>query len=407
MDLFRKIWTKNFLKAKEPIEKFSEDIGGLKGEFSWIKYKNGQKVDSFTYHNAITELSKSTVIRLLSQGTSAWNGVIDPTQYKISKMRFGNAPYDDYNNADELKLHYYDLSESVNRNNLTNPTAAEYSPAGGRYLDGGNSTPSGVINSGFNSSLSLTKDSTFFDNWGPNGLIIINITSAAFSTTENPVKLSEKRPPSHKTFLVELLDITDTTIASLGFNTIYSRDTTGNLPTNINIGSNYLSSSASDHKLYYDYTAGIWKIQFKLGTGSISTVKKVRISFKTGLYNIANSIVPKTGYNAGSGEAVDRFPLSSGIDYYSISNLSYYDSIGSSFVDDYKVTFSVPMAQIEGNGSSGSPVYYTEAFLFNARDDLFSIIRFPYPSRQGISSVGFSKDSTVAYFISWTIKSLT
>jgi hypothetical protein len=405
MNLFKKIWTKNFLKAKEPIDKFSEDIGGLKGEFSWIKYKDGKKIDNFTYHNDITDLSKSTVIRLLSQGTSSWNGLIDPTQYKISKMRFGNAPWNDHNS--DLPLCYYDLSESVYRDNLTNPTNAEYSPAGGRYLEGSNSTPTGVINSGSNSQISLTKQPSDFSNWGQNALIGINITSNFFSTPGNTIQLIEKRPPSHKTLLIELLSVSGSVLASLTFNSIYSRDTDGNEPTSINMGSNYLFSS--DHKLYYDYTASIWKIQFKLGSGVISNITSVRISFKTGAYNIANSIVPKIGYNLGSGTAINRFPLSGGIDYYSISNLAYSDSVASSFVDDYKVTFSIPMAQSEGNGvfsGIGTPVLYTEAFLFNARDDLFSIIRFPPEITQGISKVGFSKDSTVAYFISWTIKSI-
>jgi hypothetical protein len=404
MNLFKKIWTKNFLKAKEPIDKFSEDIGGLRGEFSWIKYKDGKKIDTFTYHNDITDLSKSTVIRLLSQGTSAWNGLIDPTQYKISKMRFGNAPWGNHNS--DLSLCYYDLSESVYRNNLTNPANAEYSPAGGRYLEGSSSTPTGVINSGSNSSISLTKDSDYWSNWGQNALIIVNITSNFFSTPGNTIQLIEKRPPSHKTLLVELLNISGTVIASLTFNSIYSRDTDGNEPTGINTGSDYLFSSG--HKLYYDYTTSTWKIQFKLGGGVISNATSVRISFKTGAYNIVNSIVPKVGYNLGSGTATDRFPLSGGIDYYSISNLAYSDSVGSSSVDDYKVTFSIPMAQSEGNGVSGigSPVLYTEAFLFNAKDDLFSIIRFPPEITQGISKFGFSKNNEVAYFISWTIKSI-
>lgn len=401
MNLFKKIWTKNFLKGKESLDKFSEDIGGLKGEFSWIKYRNGSPIENFTYHNEITNLSKSTVIRLLAQGTSIWNGTIDPTQYKISRIRFGNAPYANHNS--DLVLSYYDLNEAVFRNNLTNSTNV-YSPAGGRYVDGSGSTPAGVINSDSKSSVSKNFPSANFTNWGANAIVVINITSTNFSSTGNVLTLIEKRPPSHKTLLVELLDSSNATVASLSFNSVYSRDTVGNAPTSILPGNSYLSPDSANHKLYYDYSSSTWKIQFKLGIGNASAISNVRVSFKTGSYNVVNSIVPKFGYNSGSGEANERFPVSSGIDFYSVSNYTYNDSIGASFVDDYSATFSITMAQSEGNGSSGLPVYYTEAFLSNTRDDLFSIVRFPYPS--ATTPKGFQKDNTVSYLISWTIKSI-
>jgi len=400
MNLFRKIWTKNFLKGKEPLDKFSEDIGGLKGEFSWIKYRNGQPIDNFTYHNEIVNLSKSTVIRLLAQGTSIWNGTIDPTQYKISRMRFGNAPFNNHNT--DLILSYYDLNEAIHRNNLTNSTT--FSPAGGRYVEGSGNTPTGVINSDSKSSISKTFSAASFTNWGPNGVIIINITSDNFSSTGNIITLVEKRPPSHKTLLVELLNSSNAVVGQLVFNSVYSRDTVGNKPTSIVTGANFLSSDDINHKIYYDYSSSTWKIQFKLGIGNLSNVTNVRISFRTGVHNIVNSVVPKFGYNSGSGEANERFPISSGIDFYSVSNSIYNDSIGASFVDDYSATFSITMAQSEGNGSANLPVYYTEAFLFNTRDDLFSIVRFPYPSNS--TPKGFEKDSTVSYLISWTIKSI-
>ena len=399
MNLFKKIWTKNFLKGKEPLDKFSEDLGGLKGEFSWIKYHNGTEVDKFTYHNEITNLSKSTVIRLLAQGTSIWNGEIDPTQYRISKIRFGNAPI--ANHSTDLTLSYYDLNEAVFRNNLTNSTS--FSPAGGRYVDGSGNTPTGVINSDSKSSVSKNFPSANFTNWGSNAVVIINITSDNFSATGNVLSLIEKRPPSHKTLLVELLNSSNAVIGSLTFNSIYKRYSSGNNPNSIVAGTNLLSTDPINHKLYYDYSSSTWKIQFKLGIGNVSSITNVRVSFKTGSYNIVNSIVPKFGYNAGSGTANERFPISSGIDFYSVSNYIYNDS-DTSFVDDYSATFSITMAQSEGNGSSGLPIYYTEAFLFNNRDDLFSIIRFPYPSNS--TPRGFEKDNTVSYLISWTIKSI-
>jgi hypothetical protein len=64
------------------------------------------------------------------------------------------------------------------------------------------------------------------------------------------------------------------------------------------------------------------------------------------------------------------------------------------------------MSQTQGNGSSGLPVHYTEAFLFNGEDDLFSIIRFPYFNGITTSPKGFSKSDQFSYLISWTIKSI-
>jgi hypothetical protein len=409
MNLFKKIWSKNFLKAKEPIDKFAEDIGGLRGDFSWIKYYKGQKVDSFTYHNDITNLSKSTIIRLLAQGTSNWRGAIVPTNYKITKMRFGNAPYThgsfDYNNTNELPLCYYDLSEIVYRPNLTNSNT-DYSPAGGRYTTTSGNTPAGAISLDSDSDVSKTFARTFFTNWTAGGLITLNITPNNFSTSGNTINFNQTRPPSHKTLLVELLNSTNTVVGSLLFDSIYTRNSSGNNPTDIVTGTQFLSSTDTDHKLVYDYSGGVWRLQFKLGSGVVTNIVNVRISFKIGLYNIVNSIVPTLGLNTGSaGTAIDRFPDSSGIDYYPITSLTYNDS-DTSFIDDYSATFSIVMAQNQGNGLSGLKVNYTEAFLFNESNDLFSIIRFPYPAIEGETKVGFEKTSDLSYLISWTIKSI-
>jgi hypothetical protein len=409
MNLFKKIWNKNFIKGKEPIDKFSEDIGGLAGEFKWIKYQNGVQVDTFSFHNEITSLSKSTVIRLLAQGTSSWRGTIDPTQYKISRMRFGNAPYTSNNFAygTDLGLYYYDLLEPVYRPNLT--SSSSYSPAGGRFPLATPGAPAGStgpinINSASNVSSGPILASTYGNTWTANKVIPIAITSNIFGSAI----VDSDRPPSHKKLLVEFLNSTGNVIASLNFNTIYSRDTNGNLPI-VNSGSSYLNSSANAHKIYYNYptgadTKGYWTVQFTLGTGTVSNITSFRITFPSGYYNMVNSVVPKTGYNFGTGVAATRFPLSSGIDYYSTVSAVYNNSTGSSFIDDYSATFSVTMAQNEGNGSSGLNVYYTEAFLFNSRDDLFSIIRFPFPSDS--TPKGFEKNAASSYLISWTIKSI-
>jgi hypothetical protein len=410
MNLFKKIWNKNFLKGKEPIDKFSEDIGGLAGEFKWIKYRNGVPIDSFSFHNEITNLSKSTVIRLLGQGTSAWRGTIDPTQYKISRMRFGNAPYTHNSFAynTDLNLYYYDLTESVFRPNLT--ASSSYSSAGGRYTLGTPEAPTGasgpILSDSASSVVKTINRTTEYTNWVNGKIVPISITEDNFDTG---VSFDQQRPPSHKTLLVEFLNSSGNVIASLNFNTVYSRDTTGNFPI-VNSGNdNYLNNTSTNHKLYYSYptgteTQGSWILQFMLGSGSVNNIINIRISFKVGYYNMVNSVVPKTGYNFGTGVAAARFPLSSGIDYYSTVSPVYNNSTVSSFIDDYSVTFSITMAQNEGNGSANLLVYYTEAFLFNSRDDLFSIIRFPFPSES--TPKGFEKNTSSSYLISWTIKSI-
>lgn len=325
-------------------------------------------------------------------------------------MRFGNAPYTSgsFSYNTDLNLYYYDLTESVYRPNLTNP--GDYSPAGGRFFIGNPSAPAGstgpILSDSLSTVVKTINRTTEYTSWTNDKVVPISITEDNFNSG---VVFDQERPPSHKTLLVEFLNSGGTVIASLNFNTVYSRDTDGNNPV-IVTGNNYLNNTPANHKLYYSYptgtaTKGYWILQFMLGSGVVSDIINIRISFKVGYYNMVNSVVPKTGYNFGSGTAAARFPLSSGVDYYSTITPVYNNSQGSSFIDDYSATFSITMAQNEGNGSSGSPVYYTEAFLFNSVNDLFSIIRFPYPSET--TPVGFEKNNQLSYLISWTIKSIT
>ena len=418
MNLFKKIWTKNFLKAKEPIDKFADDIGGLNGQFSWIKYRNGEKIEQYSQPNTITNLSKSTVIRLLAQGNSSyWRGQIDPTQYSISRMRFGNAPYADHNDIDNLKLHYYDISERCYRDNATE--SFEFSSAGGRYPVGGNSVTAitGRIpfQEGSDVSIPIVRNPTNFPNWSANANIDLSINAALLGSDYDDY--NQENPPSHKTLKVELLNSSLAIIGTVEYVRVYSRysvNDVGNIATTVtNITPNLLSTDINNHNLKYESPIGTqdgyWRIRFKLGAGQIETVTRVRISFKIGAYNIINSIVPKIGYNYGIGiTQTDRYPLGVGSnrDYYDTVTPIYRDSIAGSFIDDYSATFSITMTQTEGNGITNLPVYYTEAFLFNSKDDLFSIIRFPYDPQINTPPKGFSKNSETSYLISWTIKSI-
>jgi hypothetical protein len=418
MNLFKKIWTKNFLKAKEPIDKFSDDIGGINGQFSWIKYQNGQKVDQYVQQNQITNLSKSTVIRLLAQGSNSyWRGQIDPSQYSISRIRFGNAPYANHN--DDLNLCYYNISEISNRNNSTSGSEGEFSPAGGRFRTGSaDPSISGPIPSQNFSSVSVSKvrNNTNFPTWTAGSNIDLSINPGLLGN--NYDDYVTENPPSHKTLNIELLNSSNIVLARINYGTIYSRysnNDVGNVSSTIDVNSsNVVSATPTHHDLKYESPVGtdkgFWRVRFKLGSGSINDVATVKINFKIGSFNIINSIVPKTGYNKGIGKTqATRYPLGTGSnrDYYDTVAPIYSDSISGSFIDDYSATFSITMTQTEGNGSANLPVYYTEAFLFNSKDDLFSIIRFPYPApTPSIGKLGFEKDSTLSYLISWTIKSI-
>jgi hypothetical protein len=124
--------------------------------------------------------------------------------------------------------------------------------------------------------------------------------------------------------------------------------------------------------------------------------------------------VPRTGVNSGSPS--NRFTSE---DYYSMVS-SVYDSSPTDFIDDYSVIFSSIMNVDQGNGQAGNnlPVIYTEAYLFNDLDDLFSSITYPlFPigvdneyNSSNITDLNasraFIKTSNDAYLFQWTIKAL-
>jgi hypothetical protein len=407
MNLFQKIWNKNFLKGKTSPEKLSEDLGGLQGTFSYISYKNGKQIDAHSFSNALTDLSKSTTIRLLAQGTTPWKGTIVPANYKISKMRFGNAEYSNEKNAD-LGLHYYKPSEISARGNSTeNSSGYPYSPAGGRYLSSSSEIYKGPILADSQSNPLSSFSVSSFTNWSIGSNITIEFNNANF-----PAIVDKTVSPSHRSLYVQLFTTAspNTPTATLQFSNIYTRAPGGSASTSIANGNElYFNASTSAHFIYYDFSTNSWKLTFRLGTSLlINNITSFKVGFSIGKYNIINSIVPPFGYNTGSGGAAERFPLSSGIDYYNTSAPTYGNSAGNSSIDDYSATFSVTMGETQGNGvvGTGAPVAYTEAFLHNASDDLISIVRFPYPTAID-GKIGFEKTSDVAYLISWTIKALT
>jgi hypothetical protein len=458
-NLFKRIWNKNFVKATDKLDKFADDIGGLQGHFSWKKFnKNNQMIGESGIHNDITNLSKSTVIRLLAQGMPKYRTtIIDPTKYKISRMRFGNASYKDNNNYNlggvknedmefVKKLYYYDSTENVYRPNENNgigkDNANNFKSAGGKISNVFLSDVNSIIKKEFYTSEAYRDNSLLVDNYSypsdkfgslsvGNVSIPIDKTSIYFSylnTYSNEAKLY---PPAHNSLKITLR------FFNLGNNTnytqvfapsdidkkIYNRSLTGNIFTsNIpNNDTNYITNNQVT--LTYDNNLQLWKIMFTLKDNYLTqnftnnTAKvlgRITIEYNIGQYNIINSIIPRNGINAGS--SVNRF---SSEDYYNMVS-SVYDSSPTDFIDDYSVIFSSIMNVDQGNGQAGNslPVIYTEAYLFNELDDLFSSITYPlFPigvdneyNSSNITDLNasraFIKTSNDAYLFQWTIKAL-
>lgn len=432
MNLFQKIWNKNFKKGKEPLDKFAEDIGGLRGEFSWTKIVNGIPVENKSFKNTITNLSKSNVIRLLAQGaTSPYKGTLNPSDFRLSKMRFGNSIYSSYNTTEEKELSYYDSLELSSRSNDTDidaatfPTLASnllYKVAGGRW-------PSGYTSQTLNKGV-LPKDSGSEFSSSFTGIFsgASSFTISIPDSHKNQPTSKNLRPPSHKTLKVIIKDVGGNELSRVEFISQYLRTSGGVSATAISgatssgvgysAGDFFISSNINDHKIFYDSTLKLWTVTIAYPSSFSSVLKSLissaSVEYEIGKYNIIKSIVPKTGFNNGSFGVSDQnfYPITS-------SAITLSDSPSISYIDDYSATFSVTMNTSEGNGIQDSgdptaslwPVVYTEAFLFNELDDLFSVIRFDQPAPFNPSpppgtAVGFAKDSTAAFLIQWSIRSL-
>lgn len=453
-NLFKRIWNKNFVKGTDKLDRFADDIGGLKGHFSWKKIdRNNNIIQESDFHNDITNLSKSTVIRLLAQGMPKYrNQTIDPTKYKISRMRFGNASYKigNYNyggssvdNNISKKLFYYDSTEHVFRPNENNGigknNALNFKSAGGKS-DG--STISSSITSlvkkefytadAFKSNSGTDNYLYPSDKFGiiNSGSISIPIDKALsyFAYLNSYSEEAKLYPPAHDTLKVTLTffnlanNNAETAIiftSSEIDRKIYSRNLLGNDLTG-SVSNNFITDNKIN--IVYDNNLELWKIGFNLTStylnqnftnNTANVLGRITIEYNIGKYNIINSIIPKTGINTGSIQ--NRFASE---DYYVMVN-NVYDSSPTDFIDDYSVNFSSIMNIDQGNGQAGStlPVIYTEAYLFNEMDDLFSSIiytDFPvennnqYNGDTSSSSLSraFIKTNNDAYLFQWTIKAL-
>lgn len=411
MNLFKKIFWKNF--SKTPAMKLADDLDPklLKGSFQITEYDpmTGRVLGVSKKHNTLVNQSKTNLIRLISQGQSPWLGTIDPTQLKISKMRFGN---NDPGTASPSKLLYYKITEPSSRTNI---------PLNDLYAGGSAETH---FDANPDSEVSVDVDNVS-GNWVAGATTDIRIFTVRTELSGALGPALTDNPPSHGTFKIELYK-TGALVETIYFYdpaevtpTIYIRGLKN--PFRVaSIGSTsaawvmFPSSRTLDGGvyikdivegdnsltyLYYDYSTSEWKFQLQaIDAASHAKYDKVRFIYERGKYNVVNSIVPRDSYNVGSGVTfATRFPYVTAGDYYPIlSSLEYRDG-DTDFVDDYSVTFAINMSSQYGNGVNTNPleyITYKEAYLFNELDEMFSGL---------FLTTSFDKNALKAYYISWTI----
>lgn len=235
--LFRKIFLKHLEKGKE-INKISDDIGGLVGVFSYKKVTNGKLVDEQVVKNALTNQSKTALIRLISQNVSPWVGQVNPASYKISKMRFGNYNWFDYNYpyfvggtlpnaltptaAEPIpELFYYDISEASYRPKYTpSPGPAVFEAASNKQVIRNNTTE---VTYGVDGTTTGRPVAIFNPNIGDT----YDVNSSALYANH------PSRPPTHFSVFVDILDNSGNLLERITFYTAYDRRNTGIVPTKI------------------------------------------------------------------------------------------------------------------------------------------------------------------------------
>ena len=237
VNLFRKIFSKHLEKGKE-VNKLADDIGGLSGVFSYKKFTNDKLVDEQVIKNALTNQSKTALIRLISQNVSPWTGQINPASYKISKMRFGNFNWFDYNYPYQVgsilpnalnptaaepipELFYYDISEASYRPKFTpSPGPATFEAASNKQVIRNNATQ---VTYGVDGTTTGKPVAIFNPNIGDT----YDPSSSALYANH------PSRPPTHFSVFVDLLDNAGNLQERITFYAPYDRRNTGILPTKI------------------------------------------------------------------------------------------------------------------------------------------------------------------------------
>jgi len=460
--LFKKIFEKHLKKESTPLTSMAEDVGALKGVFSFTGYdvKTGKKVTEQRFDNMLVNESKSSIIRLLGQGRSRYlPNPIDPAMFKINKMRFsndiGNGAGLDVNRAPRVigvnKYEYYSIAENSRRisNVIDNHPGGAYS-ATRNFLE---TSDSQYRTEYTTERLDRLASSIVSD---PVGNKIIGFKTGFLNDPVSPAR-HPIRPPSHGSVRVRIYKGTqlieevffDNKMGTTGQDIIpayYNKNQNDNkpykivnykfttddkfhhvsTPTNVNsvyetvggVRTTYINgtNNSTNSRIYYDYfTDPIgWKFYLnEIPTNSVipgvaqgNTViasqtgwDKIEVIYTTGLYNIINTIIPKSGVNLGYGNN-NAVRYSGQQDFYLISEPTednYRDS-EVDFIDDYSVTFTVLMQGEDGNGqatSAGREIMYRKAFLHCANDQLFSSIFIP--------TMDFKKSAGLAYVINWRI----
>jgi hypothetical protein len=409
MNIFKKNWYKHFKKGENPT-KLADDLDKMRGIVTVRPYdvNTGQILGETVHKNTLVNQSKTNLIRLISQGQSPWiTGNIDPTQLRISKMRFGNG-----NDYIANKFYYYKLDE---------PSGRICHPIVGNTFAGGKAGATACGSAQVKTTTLAKNTSNYKD--GPNGTKIFTIKSDIL-------------PPSQGTLKVELIynnGLTETVVETIYFynpalpdeilDKPYSRTADGIFPIQMQCSPSNAPVSTpqvrnlsgiatidqenpqTNTRIFYDYTLNNngWKLlleEINVPGYTLPTWTHIKFTYENGKYNIINSIVPKDGYNEGVGLTMaNRYIYNvSGLDYYSILPNMEYRDCDSDYIDDFSVTFAVNMSGQYGNGQTDAAqnqyINYPEAFLFNERDEIFSSIKL---------STGFNKNSSLAYYISWTI----
>jgi|GEM_PF-4903142 len=408
--LFNKIWNKHLRKGTNP-SKLADDLGQLRGEFKWMQYDPVTQaiIRESQKQNTLVNQSKTNLIRLISQSQSPWIGAIDPTDLRIQRMRFGN----DSGQGTPTRYNYYKITEPSTRPN--EPIDSIFA--------GGKSGAASISGYGETTDTFDNADTTGYTE-GPDGSQGFPTKIYNFKTIGS---FGEEyvHPPSHDTLIVEFYigGVSGTLVETLEFSDgaggeVYTRSREGIAPKYITteVGQQAVCTptgrtpgdkveitdvnrDACGTRLYYDYTTGSegWKFKLEEVAESPARFDTIKMTYEIGKYNVINSIVPKTGYNSGSGfSESERYQ--GYIDWYSIISGSEYRDAEDDFIDDYSVTFSINMTGPYGNGQTSSAsnefIKYTEAFLFNGLDEMFSAVRLVD---------NFDKNDTSAFYISWTI----
>jgi hypothetical protein len=414
MSLFKQIFYKNLKKGTNPT-KLVEDIGPLRGIVQWhqIDEKTNKIIKSSEKYNALVNQSKTNLIRLISQGQSPWIGQINPANLRISRMRFGNA--NDFSTPS--KFYYYNIGELSTR--VNNPVDA-FAAGGDKFTNKFDNTtrPAG----GF-----LPTTIEKINNIGSNGYQPGAGGEKIY--TINNLNI----PPSQGTFRIEFWKTGGLApVETLYFGNAsgeiftypYTRKTNGNAPTKIISASSNESDKIctpshatrpdaeyeithvtpeTNSRLFYDYSTTSWKyVSYENNNGVYggnTMYDLIRFIYDIGKYNVINSIIPRNGFNRGEGLNLLRYDGMTQGDFYpiSVNSVEYRDS-DDDFIDDFSATFSVVMSGQYGNGNTdaiaGDKIKYTEAFLFNEIDQMFSAVYLNAP---------FEKNSLTAFYISWTI----